>query len=113
VAHDPTELNHQGPDTGSQYRSEIFYADDTQRHIAESYIAQLGTEKSFARPIVTRLDPLKRFYPAEGYHQDFYLKNPNYPYIVVNDLPKIRNLQELYPAYYRGAPVTVGVTASR
>lgn len=107
VAHDPTQLNHQGPDSGSQYRSVIFYDDDSQRHIAESYIAQLGQDKSFPTPIVTQLDPLKGFYTAEDYHQDFYLKNPRYPYIVINDLPKIRNLKELYPDRYRDFPVTV------
>jgi peptide-methionine (S)-S-oxide reductase len=108
VAHDPTELNRQGPDVGNQYRSTIFYADDGQRHIAESYIAQLGKEKSFAQPIVTTLDPMKGFYPAENYHQDFYLKNPTYPYIVVNDLPKIRSLKQLFPDYYSDSPATVG-----
>jgi peptide-methionine (S)-S-oxide reductase len=108
VAHDPTELNRQGPDSGNQYRSEIFYADDTQRHIAESYVAQLDKDKAFAQPIVTRIDALKGFYPAETYHQDFYLKNPGYPYIVVNDLPKIRNLKQLFPDLYRDPPVTVG-----
>jgi peptide-methionine (S)-S-oxide reductase len=107
VAHDPTELNRQGPDTGSQYRSAIFYADDSQRHIAESYIAQLGTSAAFSQPIVTQLDPLKGFYNAEDYHQDFYLKNPHYPYIVVNDLPKIHNLKQLFPDYYRDFPATV------
>jgi peptide-methionine (S)-S-oxide reductase len=107
VAHDPTELNRQGPDSGSQYRSEIFYADDSQKHIAESYIAQLDKEKRFPAPIVTRLDPLKGFYPAEDYHQDFYLKNPNYGYIVTFDLPKIRNLKQLFPDYYRDSPVAV------
>ncbi len=108
VAHDPTELNRQGPDVGSQYRSSIFYADDTQRHIAESYIAQLDKAKAFPQPIVTRVDPLKGFYEAEGYHQDFYLKNPSYPYIVINDLPKIRDLKQLYPDYYADRPITVG-----
>jgi peptide-methionine (S)-S-oxide reductase len=107
VAHDPTELNRQGPDSGSQYRSDIFYSDDTQRRIAASYIAQLDQLHSFGRPIVTRVDPLKRFYPAEDYHQDFYLKNPSYPYIVVIDLPKIRELQQLFPQYYLATPVTV------
>jgi len=109
VAHDPTELNHQGPDSGTQYRSAIFYGDDTQRHIAESYIAQLNRERAFAQPIVTRVDELKGFYRAEGYHQDFYLKNPQYPYIVVNDLPKIRNLKQIFPDHYLDRPVTVGV----
>jgi peptide-methionine (S)-S-oxide reductase len=107
VAHDPTELNRQGPDSGSQYRSDIFYADDTQRRIAASYIAQLERLHSFGRPIMTRLDALRHFYPAEGYHQDFYLKNPSYPYIVVIDLPKIRELEQLFPQYYLATPVTV------
>jgi peptide-methionine (S)-S-oxide reductase len=107
VATDPTELNRQGPDSGSQYRSAIFYADDTQRRIAASYITQLDKDRAFAQPIVTRVDPLHGFYPAEGYHQDYYLHNPDQPYIVVNDLPKIRNLERLFPQYYRKAPVTV------
>lgn len=108
VAHDPTELNRQGPDSGTQYRSVIFYADDTQRHIAESYIAQLTQGHAFRRPIVTALEPLKGFYRAETYHQDYYLKNPGAPYIVFNDLPKIRALQTVFPAEYRGSPATVG-----
>lgn len=107
VAHDPTELNRQGPDSGTQYRSNIFYADETQRHIAESYIAQLDKGKTFSQPIATRIDALKGFYPAEAYHQDFYLKNPGYPYIVINDLPKIRNLKQLFPDSYRDSPVMV------
>jgi peptide-methionine (S)-S-oxide reductase len=109
VAHDPTELNRQGPDSGTQYRSAIFFGDDTQRHIAESYIAQLNKERAFTQPIVTHVDELKGFYRAEDYHQDFYLKNPQYPYIVVNDLPKIRNLKQIFPDYYLDRPVTVGV----
>jgi peptide-methionine (S)-S-oxide reductase len=109
VAHDPTQLNRQGPDSGTQYRSAIFYADDTQRHIAESYIAQLGKDNTYKAPIVTQVDTLKGFYPAEDYHQDFYLKNPGYPYIVINDLPKIQALKQLFPDYYRDSPVTVGV----
>ena len=107
VGHDPTQLNHQGPDTGTQYRSDVFYADASQKRIAESYIAQLNAAKAFTRPIVTRVDALTGFYPAEGYHQDFYLKNPDQPYIVINDLPKIRNLERLFPDRYRPAPVTV------
>jgi peptide-methionine (S)-S-oxide reductase len=107
VAHDPTELDRQGPDSGSQYRSDIFYGDETQRRIAASYIEQLDRARNFGRPIVTRLDPLRGFYPAEDYHQDFYLKNPDYPYIVINDLPRIRRLQQLFPQYYRGTPATV------
>jgi peptide-methionine (S)-S-oxide reductase len=109
VAHDPTQLDRQGPDSGSQYRSAVFYADATQRRIAENYIAQLNQSKSFAAPVVTRVDALRGFYPAEGYHQDFYLKNPQYPYIVINDLPKIRNLKVLFPEYYRDSPVTTGI----
>jgi peptide-methionine (S)-S-oxide reductase len=109
VAHDPTQLDRQGPDSGSQYRSAVFYADATQRRIAESYIAQLNQGKSFAAPVVTRVDALKGFYPAEAYHQDFYLKNPEYPYIVINDLPKIRNLKVMFPQYYRDPPVTTGI----
>jgi peptide-methionine (S)-S-oxide reductase len=107
VGHDPTQLNRQGPDTGSQYRSEIFYADASQKHIAESYIAQLNSARAFARPMVTRVDALTGFYPAEAYHQDFYLKNPDQGYIVINDLPKIRNLERLFPDRYQAAPVTV------
>ena len=108
VAHDPTELNRQGPDSGTQYRSDIFYADDTQRHIAESYIEQLNKDGVFRQPIVTRVDPLKGFYAAEAYHQDYYLKNPGQPYIVFNDLPKIRNLKQLFPDVWREQPETVG-----
>ena len=107
VAHDPTELNRQGPDTGTQYRSEIFYADDSQKRIAQAYIAQLDKARIFRSGIVTRVDPLKGFYPAEDYHQDFLIKNPQFPYIVVNDIPKIQNLKKVFPAYYRGQAVTV------
>jgi peptide-methionine (S)-S-oxide reductase len=105
VAHDPTQLNRQGPDTGTQYRSSIFYGDDGQRHVAETYIAQLNKDKVFRGPIVTRLDALKAFYRAEGYHQDYYLKNPEDGYIVYNDLPKIANLKALFPDYYQDTPV--------
>ena len=107
VAHDPTELNRQGPDEGTQYRSEIFYADAAQQRIAQAYVAQLDGAKVFGSPIVTRVDPLKGFYPAEGYHQDFLVRNPTYPYIVFNDLPKIDNLKRLFPEDYRDQPVTV------
>jgi peptide-methionine (S)-S-oxide reductase len=105
VVHDPTQLNRQGPDVGSQYRSSVFYADDTQKHIAEAYIAQLDQAHLFARPIVTRVDPLRGFYPAEGYHQDYLINNPTNPYIVVNDLPKIANFRKTFPELYRGQPV--------
>jgi peptide-methionine (S)-S-oxide reductase len=106
VAHDPTQLDRQGPDSGTQYRSVIFYADATQQRIASSYIAQLDQAGAFPRRIVTRVDALSGFYPAEEYHQDFYLKNPRNPYIVFNDLPKIRALKQLFPHYYRDPPVT-------
>jgi peptide-methionine (S)-S-oxide reductase len=107
VAHDPTEFNRQGPDSGSQYRSAIFYADDTQRRIAADYITQLDRDHTFAQPIATHVDALRGFYPAEGYHQDYYLRNPDQPYIALNDLPKIRHLKALFPQYYRDTPVTV------
>jgi len=101
VAHDPTQLNRQGPDTGPQYRSAVFYKSDAERNLAKSYIAELNKSGKFPRTIVTRIDPLKAFYPAETYHQDFIAKNPRHPYVVFNDLPKIRELKRLYPEYYR------------
>ncbi|MGO9594586.1 MAG: peptide-methionine (S)-S-oxide reductase MsrA [Steroidobacteraceae bacterium] len=107
VAHDPTELNRQGPDTGTQYRSEIFFADDSQQKIALAYIAQLEQAHIFGHRIVTRVDPLKGFYPAEAYHQDFLVRNPRYPYIVYNDLPKIANLKRELPQMYIDEPVLV------
>jgi peptide-methionine (S)-S-oxide reductase len=100
VAHDPTQLNRQGPDTGTQYRSAIFYSDETQKNIAQAYIAQLNKSKAFPHKIVTRVDLFKGFYAAEDYHQDFLIHNPNYPYIVFNDLPKIENLKRIFPNYY-------------
>ena len=112
VAHDPTELNRQGPDTGTQYRSAIFYADAQQQRIAQAYIAQLQKARAFARPIVTRVDPLKGFYPAEAYHQDFLVNHPYYPYIVINDLPKIANLKRLFPDQYRDKPVLTTASSS-
>jgi len=105
VAHDPTQLNRQGPDVGSQYRSEIFYSTPEQKRIAEAYIAQLEQVHAFARPIATRVDSLPGFYPAEEYHQDFLVHNLTYPYIVFNDLPKIENLKRVLPDYYVGRPV--------
>jgi peptide-methionine (S)-S-oxide reductase len=107
VAHDPTELNRQGPDTGTQYRSEIFFANESQQKIALAYIAQLEQAHVFRHPIATRVDPLKGFYPAEGYHQDFLVRNPRYPYIVYNDLPKIANLKRELPQIYVDQPVLV------
>jgi peptide-methionine (S)-S-oxide reductase len=105
IAHDPTELNRQGPDSGPSYRSEIFFESPTQQRIAEAYIAQLREAKVFARPIVTKVEPEKGFYPAEDYHQDFLIHNPTYPYIVRNDLPKIDALKRVYPQLYQAAAV--------
>jgi peptide-methionine (S)-S-oxide reductase len=107
VAHDPTELNYQGPDEGTQYRSNIWYANDTQKKVAEAYIKQLGAAHVFGAPIVTRVDPLTGFYPAEAYHQDYLIHNPDQPYIVYNDLPKIEALKRVYAGYYRDKPVMV------
>ena len=107
VAHNPTELNRQGPDVGAQYRSELFYVDDAQRQIAQAYIAQLDRSHAFARPIVTRVEPLKGIYAAEDYHQDFLVHNPHSPYIVFNDLPKIENLRRELPSFYLTEPVLV------
>jgi len=107
VAHNPTQLNRQGPDTGTQYRSAIFYADDEQKRIAVAYIAELEKAHAFRRPIVTQLEPLHGFYPAEDYHQDFAVLHPSYPYIVFNDLPKVENFKELFADVYRDMPVTV------
>lgn len=107
VVHDPTQLNRQGPDTGPQYRSVVFYADESQKKIAAAYIAQLDKAGVFHAPIVTHVDALRGFYEAEGYHQDYLLHNPNNPYIVYNDLPKIRNFQKLLPTLYRDSPVTL------
>ena len=107
VAHDPTQLNRQGPDSGTQYRSTIFYTDATQKKIADAYIAQLERAKVFERPIVTTVDANTGFYPAENYHQDFLVNNPHNPYIVMNDLPKVQQLEQLFPNVYRDRPVTV------
>jgi len=101
VAHDPTQLNRQGPDTGTQYRSAIFYANEEQKHIAEAYIAQLGQAKSFPRPIVTQVVPLKAFYPAEAYHQNYATIHPDNPYIAINDAPKVDHLREQLPDLYK------------
>ena len=107
VAHNPTELNRQGPDIGTQYRSAIFYADDEQKKVAAAYVAQLDKAKVFPGPIVTQLEPLRGFYAAEDYHQDFAVLHPSYPYIVFNDLPKVDNLKRMFTADYRETPVTV------
>jgi len=101
VAHDPTELNRQGPDVGTQYRSIVFYQDSLQRQRALAYVAELTKEKVFRAPIVTEIAPLQAFYPAEDYHQHFMARHPDYPYIVYNDAPKIKALQQKFPALYR------------
>ncbi|EEG09998.1 peptide-methionine (S)-S-oxide reductase MsrA [Pseudogulbenkiania ferrooxidans] len=101
VAHDPTELNRQGPDHGTQYRSAIFYADAGQKQVAQAYIAQLDKARVFGQPIVTQVVQLKAFYPAEGYHQNFLALHPDNPYIVINDLPKLDALRRAFPALYR------------
>jgi len=101
VAHDPTQLNRQGPDTGTQYRSVIFYANDDQKRIAEAYIAQLEKAESFPRPIVTQVVPLKEFYPAEIYHQNYAALHPDNPYIAFNDAPKVEHLRAMFPDLYK------------
>jgi peptide-methionine (S)-S-oxide reductase len=101
VAHDPTQLDRQGPDSGSQYRSSIFYNSDEQKHIAEAYVTQLTTAKLYARPIVTKIVPFSAFYPAEDYHQDYLKHHPDDPYIAFNDLPKISDLKKNFPDLYR------------
>lgn len=108
VAHNPTQLNYQGPDRGSQYRSTIFSASAEQTETAEAYIAQLEAADLFEGPIVTTIEPLEAFYPAEQYHQDFLTLNPTWPYIVVHDLPKVAALEELFPEAFRSEPVLVG-----
>ena len=113
VAHNPTELNRQGPDVGSQYRSAIFPTNPQQMRIAEAYIVQLNQAHVFDGTIVTKIEPGRDFYPAEDYHQDFMTRNPNYPYIVVNDLPKIEALKRLFPDLYRPTPVLVAAAAPR
>jgi peptide-methionine (S)-S-oxide reductase len=100
VAHDPTELNRQGPDTGTQYRSAIFYANEDQKRIAQAYIEQLNQAKVFEQPIVTQIAALNSFYNAEAYHQDYAVHHPNQPYIVVHDLPKVANLRKQFPELY-------------
>jgi peptide-methionine (S)-S-oxide reductase len=101
VAHDPTQLNRQGPDRGSQYRSAIFYSNAQQEQVAESYIKQLTAAKTFSRPIVTQVAKLRGFYPAEEYHQNYLAHHPNQPYIVINDLPKVAALKKQFSDVYR------------
>ena len=107
VAHDPTQVDSQGPDSGTQYRSAIFYADPAQQRVGEAYIAEIDRAHVFAKPIATHLEPLRGFYPAENYHQDYLIHHPSNPYIVFNDLPKIGNLQQAFPDRFRSDPVTV------
>lgn len=107
VAHDPTQLNRQGPDSGTQYRSAIFYSSDSQKQVAERYIAQLDAAQVYPRKIVTQLTPLAAFYPAEAYHQDYATRNPDSSYIRRFDQPKIANLKSVLPALYRETPVLV------
>jgi peptide-methionine (S)-S-oxide reductase len=101
VAHDPTELDRQGPDTGTQYRSAIFYSNEEQKRIAQAYIEQLNRAKVFARPIVTQVAALRSFNEAEGYHQDYLAQHPDEPYIVINDQPKVENLRKQLPGLYK------------
>jgi peptide-methionine (S)-S-oxide reductase len=101
VAHDPTQWNRQGPDTGSQYRSVVFFTSEEQKRIAQAYIAQLDASKVYSRPIVTKVEPFQAFYAAENYHQDYLKNHLSNPYIVNNDLPKLENLKRVFPALYR------------
>jgi peptide-methionine (S)-S-oxide reductase len=107
VAHNPTELNRQGPDEGTQYRSAIFFADPEQQRVAQAYIAQLDKAGTFKQPIATQLTKYDAFYPAEAYHQDYATMHPESPYIYYNDLPKVENLKKLFPEVYREQPVLV------
>ena len=113
VAHDPTELNRQGPDEGTQYRSTVFFANGGQKRVAEAYISQLNAAHIFGKPIATTLEAFKAFYPAESYHQDYLIHHPDQPYIVFNDLPKLRNLKRLFPEWYVEIPVTVASSDMR
>jgi len=112
VAHDPTELNHQGPDSGTQYRSAIFPTDAEQAKIAKAYIAQLNQARTFDAAIVTKIEPGKTFFRAEGYHQDYLTLHPTQPYIAYNDIPKVEALKRIFPDAYRADPVLVAARAS-
>jgi peptide-methionine (S)-S-oxide reductase len=107
VAHNPTQLNYQGPDHGTQYRSAIFFTNDEQKKVAEAYIGQLSAAKAFPEPIVTEVSAAKTFYPAEGYHQDYATLHPDSMYIVINDAPKVENLKTLFPDIFRAEPMLV------
>lgn len=113
VAHDPTQLDRQGPDRGSQYRSAVWYTNPAQQHAAEAAIARMTKLHAYPRPIVTRLGALGRFYPAESYHQDYYFRNPTAAYIVYNDVPKVEALQHRFPALWRDTPVTITAVSAR
>jgi peptide-methionine (S)-S-oxide reductase len=112
VALDPTQVDRQGPDSGTQYRSELFVSGPEQERVARAYVAQLEAAHSFARPIATRIEASGPFYPAEAYHQDYLEQHPDAPYIAFNDLPKVRSLQTLFPSHWRNEPVLVGRTAA-
>ena len=107
VAHDPTQLNRQGPDTGTQYRSAIFTTSDEQKKVADAYIAQLNAAKVYRKPIVTKVGPLEGFYPAEAYHQDYLTLHPDQPYIAYNDIPKVENLKKIFAGNYLEKPTLV------
>jgi len=107
VVHDPTQLNRQGPDTGTQYRSAIFTTNDEQKKVAEAYIAQLNAAKVYKKPIVTKVGSLQGFYPAEDYHQDYLTLHPNQPYIAYNDIPKVENLKKIFADNYIEKPTLV------
>jgi peptide-methionine (S)-S-oxide reductase len=110
VAHDPTQLNRQGPDSGTQYRSAIFTTSDVQKKVADAYIAQLNAAKVYKKPIVTKVGPLEGFYPAEAYHQDYLTLHPNQPYIAYNDIPKVENLKKIFAENYIEKPTLVSGT---
>jgi peptide-methionine (S)-S-oxide reductase len=107
VAHNPTELNRQGPDSGTQYRSALFPVNADQQKVAQAYIAQLDAAHTYSKPIVTKLESYNGFYPAEDYHQDFLTEHPSYPYIVINDIPKVANLKQMFAQRYQEKPVLV------
>jgi peptide-methionine (S)-S-oxide reductase len=112
VAHNPTELDYQGPDHGTQYRSAVFPVNPEQKMVAQAYIAQLDKAHVFSQPVVTRVENFKGFYPAENYHQNFLALHPDYPYIAINDLPKVTDLKKMYPDLYRNDPVLLKVASS-
>lgn len=113
VAHNPTELNRQGPDSGTQYRSAVFPMNEAQRSVASTYITQLDAAHAYSKPIVTKVEKYTGFYAAETYHQDFLTEHPTYPYIVINDLPKVNDLKRLFPSLYRDTPVLVKTASTK